>query len=114
MEKPNIGLILPKQFKEEPGAFVANSIVGHKSVSAYDINYLFPLYLYPAEKRSPKRASSTIMMIFDPGSEYAAKKPNVSAVVIERLNERYKKVPSPEQVFLAQPASSWVYTRYSG
>ena len=44
--REHIGLITPKQFKEEPGAFVTEHITGHKTVSAYDINYLFPLYLY--------------------------------------------------------------------
>ncbi len=47
MTQDNLGLISPKQFKEEPGAFVTQAIIGHKTVSAYDINYLFPLYLYP-------------------------------------------------------------------
>jgi predicted helicase len=46
MVQGNIGLITPKQFKEEPGAFVTEHITGHKTVSAYDINYLFPLYIY--------------------------------------------------------------------
>jgi Type ISP C-terminal specificity domain/N-6 DNA Methylase len=41
----NLGLIVPRQHKEEPGAFVTDVIVGHKAVSAYDINTVFPLWL---------------------------------------------------------------------
>ncbi|HEV2844279.1 MAG TPA: type ISP restriction/modification enzyme, partial [Thermoanaerobaculia bacterium] len=41
----NLGLIVPRQHKEEPGAFVSDVIVGHKAVSAYDINTVFPLWL---------------------------------------------------------------------
>ncbi|HEX6904051.1 MAG TPA: type ISP restriction/modification enzyme [Thermoanaerobaculia bacterium] len=41
----NLGLIVPRQHKEEPGAFVTDVIAGHKAVSAYDINTVFPLWL---------------------------------------------------------------------
>jgi hypothetical protein len=47
----NLGLVVPRQCKEEPGALVADAIIAHKAVSAYDINTLFPLYLYPEEGR---------------------------------------------------------------
>lgn len=50
MVKKNLGLITPKQFKEEPGALITDNIIAHKTVSAYDINYLFPLYIYPDGK----------------------------------------------------------------
>ena len=39
----NLGLVLPRQSGEEPAALVAETIVAHKAVSAYDINFLFPL-----------------------------------------------------------------------
>lgn len=44
----NIGLICPKQVpeKENVGAFVTKNISGHKTCSAYNINTIFPLYLY--------------------------------------------------------------------
>jgi len=60
MMQENLGLITPKEFKEEPGAFVTEHITGHKTVSAYDINYIFPLYLYLDEsevKLSDEKAS---------------------------------------------------------
>ena len=36
-----------RQNKGDFGAFVTSHIGTHKTVSAYDINYYFPLYLYP-------------------------------------------------------------------
>ncbi len=47
---PNFALVLPKQAKTEKGAFVANTLAGHKTYSAYDRNYVFPLFLYPDEQ----------------------------------------------------------------
>jgi Type ISP C-terminal specificity domain len=41
----NLGLIVPRQHKEEPGALVTDLIAGHKVVSAYDVNTVFPLWL---------------------------------------------------------------------
>lgn len=50
MRKENLALVLPKYSTEEPGALAVNSLAGHKSFAAYDINYVFPLYLYPDEQ----------------------------------------------------------------
>ena len=47
LEGPNLGLIVARQCKEEFGALATDALVAHKAVSAYDINTLFPLYLYP-------------------------------------------------------------------
>jgi predicted helicase len=45
----NTALILPKQVpdKESAGAYLTKNIAGHKTCSAYNINNIFPLYLYP-------------------------------------------------------------------
>jgi predicted helicase len=45
--KENISLISPRFFKEPPSYFISKYIVGHKVLSAYDKNFIFPLYLYP-------------------------------------------------------------------
>ena len=44
----NVCLILPRQIpvSEACGAFVSTCLSGHKSFSAYNINTIFPLYLY--------------------------------------------------------------------
>ena len=51
LESWNVGLILPKQVpaEENAGAFITKYIAGHKTYSAYNINSIFPLYLYPEE-----------------------------------------------------------------
>lgn len=45
--KENISLISPRFFKEPPSYFISKYIIGHKVLSAYDKNFIFPLYLYP-------------------------------------------------------------------
>ncbi|HEX3531459.1 MAG TPA: type ISP restriction/modification enzyme [Thermoanaerobaculia bacterium] len=52
----NIGLIVPRQTKEEPGALVTRWIAGHKVVSAHDVCSLFPLYLGRGPERRPNLA----------------------------------------------------------
>lgn len=99
MEKENLAMISPRQFKEQSGAFVTTNIAGHKTVSAFDINYFFPLYLYLEEEKPKKRSSATVMMVFEPGEKYKTKKPNLSATLIERLTANFKKTLSPEQIF---------------
>ncbi len=46
MFRDNYGLILTRQTKDKWDIFATKDIVGHKSLAAYDVNYLFPLYLY--------------------------------------------------------------------
>ncbi len=43
----NLGLISTRQTRDKWDIHVTRSICAHKSCSAYDINTLFPLYLYP-------------------------------------------------------------------
>lgn len=43
----NLGLITTRQTKDEFGILATNLIAGHKSCAGYDINTVFPLYLYP-------------------------------------------------------------------
>lgn len=42
----NVAIIAPRQFKEKAGAFVTSTVATHKTVSAYDINTVFPLYVF--------------------------------------------------------------------
>lgn len=50
MSFENFALVLPKYSTDEPGALAVSGLAGHKSFAAYDINYAFPLYLYPDEQ----------------------------------------------------------------
>ena len=43
---PNLGLISTRQTQEKWDVLATNHLCGHKSCAAYDINSLFPLYLY--------------------------------------------------------------------
>lgn len=43
----NVALIAPRQVKEDWAVFCSSTIGGHKTCSAYDINYYFPLWLLP-------------------------------------------------------------------
>ena len=101
LQGENLGLITPRQFKERPGALITENIIGHKTVSAYDINYLFPLYLYPKENESKKRdTGKAIMIIFEPEKKYGKteKKPNIAPQIFEKLEKAYGKKPAPEEI----------------
>jgi len=45
----NLGLLVTRQTRDQWDILATQLIVGHKSLSAYDITSLVPLYLYPAE-----------------------------------------------------------------
>jgi hypothetical protein len=97
MLKENIGLITTRQFKEEAGAFVTENIIGHKTVSVYDINYLFPLYIYPEDEKDNLKPS-TMMMVFEPRVSYG-RKPNIEPIIFEKLDEVFGKRPTSEAIF---------------
>ena len=90
MVQGNIGLITPKQFKEEPGAFVTEHITGHKTVSAYDINYLFPLYLY-SDKSKGK--------LSDIKATKLERTQNFTPEFLHAVKEALGTEPTPEEIF---------------
>ncbi len=47
MGRKNLALVTTRQTQDPFGALATRLIVGHKSVAAYDINSVFPLYTYP-------------------------------------------------------------------
>jgi predicted helicase len=71
----NIGLICPKQVpeKENAGAFLTKNISGHKTCSAYNINYIFPLYLYP-ETNGQQTLGQTI-----------GRRPNLNVEIVNQI-----------------------------
>ncbi|MFL6195684.1 MAG: type ISP restriction/modification enzyme [Thermoanaerobaculia bacterium] len=78
----NLGLVVPRQCKEEPGALVTKTLIAHKTVSAFDINTVFPLYLHPPEGRL----------------DGADRKANVDEGFLRRLEERLGEEPPPRTV----------------
>ncbi len=95
--KSNIGLIATRQTKDKWDVQCSRHVCGHKSCSAYDINYVFPLYLYPSDDE----------LQFGE----AERKPNLSEVFIENFSGKLgmefipdgqgdcKKTFGPEDVF---------------
>lgn len=80
----NLALVAPKQHKSDFGAFVSTFIVGHKAVAAFDINYCFPLYLYPNGDE------------LDPPT--GQKQPNLAEWLLPKLTAAYRFSPTPEEV----------------
>ncbi|MBW8875684.1 MAG: DNA methyltransferase [Acidobacteria bacterium] len=78
---PNLGLIVPRQYKEEFGALATDALAAHKSVSAYDVNTLFPLYLYPE------------------GGLCEGRMANLAPEVLRLFTGRLGEEPPPELVF---------------
>jgi len=99
----NLALAVPKQHKEEFGALATEAIGAHKSVAAYDINYYFPLYLYPEPER-PRKTKPGIgqyvsLMLFEPKVLYGARKANLNPALVGALTAAYGKAPAPEAIF---------------
>lgn len=42
----NVALIVPRQTKDHLGCYVTECVCGHKTCSAYDVNTIFPVYIY--------------------------------------------------------------------
>jgi predicted helicase len=53
----NVGLIVTRQCKGEPGALVTRWMAGHKVLCGYDSSSLFPLYLSAGAERRPNLAA---------------------------------------------------------
>ena len=86
----NLALMVPKQHKEgEFGALATKFIGAHKSVAAYDINYHFPLYLYPSAERGDLFASHRT----------SEGKPNLSLKLVSALAESHGREPTAEEMF---------------
>ena len=102
MLSANVGLICTRQTRDKWDVFSTNSICGHKTCSAYDINSLFPIYLYP---------DSAGLFNHDPGSGMNGRRPNLAPEFIAdfgtKLNLAFvpdgsgdlKQTFGPEDVF---------------
>jgi predicted helicase len=104
MLQPNLALITPRQFKEQSGAFATTCIAGHKTVSAFDINYFFPLYLYKSSDSGGSGRKSGFskyqpMFVFEPAAAYSMRRANINSNLITSLANAYKKQPIPEDIF---------------
>ena len=82
----NLGLIATRRTVDKWDVSATQNICGHKSCAAYDINYLFPLYLYPIEQSS----------LFDHDPDHDTRKPNFSPAFITDLESRLQLTFIPE------------------
>lgn len=74
----NLGLLTTRQTREGSwDALATDSMIGHKALAAYDINYLFPLYLYPQDDN-----------LLDATEE--GRRPNLSQEFLDDLSGRLK------------------------
>jgi hypothetical protein len=85
----NLALITPRQHKDEFGAFATQTIGAHKSVAAYDINYYFPLYLYPSDGQADLFAHR----------QPEARQLNLNPRLVAALARTHGKQPTPEEIF---------------
>ena len=105
MLEENLGLItlrkgLPSY--EYTWVFPTTDIVSHGVFynGNQSTEYVYPLYVYPEgrEKKSDHSKKSplgSLMLLFDPQTEYQAKKPNISTSLLDQIKKSYKKTPSP-------------------
>ncbi|OPZ30947.1 MAG: N-6 DNA Methylase [Lentisphaerae bacterium ADurb.BinA184] len=84
----NLALIVPRQHKHEFGALVTNRIGGHKAVAAYDINYYFPLRLYPETE------IEDMFSVHDPPGP----RPNLNPKLVAALETACGRPLSPEDI----------------
>ena len=99
----NIAIAVSKQVKASrtwQHCLVTDSIIESSFVSnkTSEITSIFPLYLYPESSKGKHKAGSMVMMLFEPEETYG-KKPNISPIIFEKLEQAFNKKPSPENIF---------------
>ena len=68
--------------------YCSTDIITHHTVSVKEVNYLFPLYLYPATEKDDLFAAH----------ESGERRPNLSPLIVKTLAEAYGGEPSPEDI----------------
>jgi predicted helicase len=80
----NMGLVTTRQTRDTWGALATRNIMTHKSLAAYDINSLFPLYLYPVV------AKEGLFGNCKPTSPGNGRRANLAPEFIEALSNQVK------------------------
>jgi predicted helicase len=99
----NLGLISIRRSRSNNQwnfAFVTNEMIaGATALTSLDINYLFPLYLY--NEQQPKKPHFQVMFVFDDDTvqDKKDKIPNINRHIYDTLNNAYKKILTPEEIF---------------
>lgn len=90
MQQTNIGIALSKRVEGNRNwehVFISNLMITHHSVSLKEINYLFPLFIYPNEEKKD---------LFN--HTQTEKEPNIPQSLFEILLSRYGQKPTPEDI----------------
>jgi predicted helicase len=102
MLEENIGLVVCRQ-QNMVGYY--HALVSDKLTEAClvsnktrEINYVFPLYLYP-ERRGKRTTPIVQFMIFEPEVKYQVRKPNIKPELFEKFKKDYGKEVTPEEIF---------------
>jgi predicted helicase len=82
----NLAIITTRQTRDQWDVFATRLICGHKTCAAYDINSLFPLYLYPSSEADQKEIQFPKEPIWSPGK--GGRIPNLSPEFIAAMEEK--------------------------
>ncbi|MCK9280878.1 MAG: N-6 DNA methylase [Melioribacteraceae bacterium] len=102
MLKENSALCIGRQFGVIGGdtydiVFVSENLVDF-NLFRRGGELVFPLYIYPEQKRK-KSSLASQMMMFEPAIDYEAKQPNINPELFAELNMTYQKEVTPEELF---------------
>lgn len=105
----NLGLSTTRNIEIDCGfqhVFCADVITQHHTVSLKEVNYLFPLYLYPDQPSIASVKKSKLspikympMLLFEPEAAYEERKPNLNPALMATLETVYGKIMPPETIF---------------
>ena len=101
--KDNLGLCVTRQLSTSSfcHAIVTDQITDmcFISIKTRETGYVFPLYLYKKAETRKKSSLKSIMLLFEPESDYFVRKPNFNSAFSEKVSKVFKKSPSPEEIF---------------
>jgi predicted helicase len=86
VNKINLVLITTRKTVDEWGTLVNQYICSHKSCAAYDINNIFPLYLYPDTEN-------------EQGNLFTERTPNLSSKFLSAIRQKLGYIPTQEAIF---------------
>jgi hypothetical protein len=83
----NVALIATRQTRDDWAVFVTRTVAAHKAVAGYDINSIFPLYVYPLSQAQPN--VQTGMIDLSPWPEAKdGRRPNLEPKFVEDMAGR--------------------------
>lgn len=81
----NFGLIVPRQASEDAGGLITNIIACHKTFSAYNRNYILPLYLYP-----DTTCDQAMLEDAAQGESVGKRRPNLDEAIVGQIAKALK------------------------